>query len=108
MLISQSLMFIFNNMMKCIFVFIVTAALLTSMAGCEFKGKEVESSTSSAVVNDKSWQPKPIAIRIYPSTRFVLKDKKEFTSRPRQNGISGPLQGLDVKVRCEQFNIFCL
>ena len=50
-----------------------------ALAGCEFKGKVV-SPTNQAVdtnVNDtQAWQPVPERVRIYPSSRFILTEKR--------------------------------
>ncbi|QQE13580.1 hypothetical protein JD969_09015 [Planctomycetota bacterium] len=52
--------------------------ILFNLYGCEFKGKEISNDSQNNLVTSKAWQPKPIALRIYPSTRFVVKDKTQI------------------------------
>ena len=57
-----------------LFTGLMLALALIFLATCQFKGESngelVEIST------DRQWQPKPVSMRIYPSTRYVMESDK--------------------------------
>ena len=46
------------------------------LSGCSFKMDEEPIKKETVALTNKYWIPKPVAVRIYPSTRFTVKENK--------------------------------
>ena len=62
---------------KCQILFLLVF-FLVSASGCSLKGFDFGDLPESPTAKQDVWQPIPVAIRIYPSTRFIRRDKTQI------------------------------
>lgn len=96
------------------FVKIVTSGALCvaigSMGGCQFKGAPPASGLAQAPTNhaghaEAGWQPRPVRVRIYPSTRFAAENGKSLLLADVQLlDAMGDTTKAAGRLRCELFS----